>query len=160
MITSRLFFAFALFLTIFSVAAQTPGEDRNRILAELKPYRQKALTKDLNLTRDQAREFFPLYDAMDDELNQIQSDTRELERSTIKDQSATDAEIEAAARAIFAQKQKEATVEMEYFEKFRQVLTPRQLLNLKNAERRFTQSLIKKHRRMTRTKTNHTEDNQ
>ena len=78
--------------------------------------------------------------------------SRELERRTIDTPDASDTELEAAAQAVFDLKQKEGRIEAEYFEKFKEILTPRQLLKLKSAERKFAQYLMRHHRRLSRTR--------
>ncbi len=122
--------------------------DRARWLSEIREYKHEFLAKDLELTREQQRDFFPLYDAMEDEVERINSDTRALESRVNENKDATDLEIENASRTIFEQKRAEGQVEMTYFDKFKEILSPRQLLRLKNAERRFTQQLVKHHGRV------------
>ena len=85
---------------------------------------------------------------MDSKIMQINYETRELERSINEDKNASDTEIEAAAAAVFNQKEREGKIENEYFEKFKEVLTPRQLLRLKSAEKKFTQRLVRHHKRL------------
>ena len=121
--------------------------DRQRWLSELRTYKHDYLVKELDLTKDQQREFFPLYDKMEDEVEHISSETRALEAKA-DNKDASDLEIENAARTVFEQKRAEGQIEMTYFEKFKEILSPRQLLRLKNAERKFTQQLVKHHRRM------------
>lgn len=52
------------------------GPDRDKFLAELRPYQHEFLAKELKLSREQARDFFPVYDAMDDELQQVADETQ------------------------------------------------------------------------------------
>lgn len=127
---------------------QLNSGDRERALTEMRAYKHDALAKELALSKEQQRDFFPIYDEMDSRLQQINNETRELERKVMAADDASDTEIEAAAVEIYAQKQKEGKIEMEYFEKFKDVLTPRQLLKLKTAEKRFTQTLVRHHRRL------------
>ena len=89
---------------------------------------------------------------MEDEVERINADTRELEQRAAENKDATDLELENAARTIFEQKRAEGQIEMTYFEKFKEILTPQQLLRLKSVERRFTQQLIKQHRRLRQAK--------
>jgi len=124
------------------------GPDRDKFYEQLRPYQHEFLTKELDLSRDQAREFFPIYDQMDSELQKVGNETRELERQVLKNKEATDTEIEAASQAVFSQKEKEGMIELEYYEKFKQILQPRQLLKLKSAERRFTQKLLRQHNKL------------
>lgn len=140
-------------LTAWNAASQqanADNEDRDKIMAQLKPYKHKFLAKDLELSKEQQRDFLPIYDKMDEELLKINEDTRRLERSVSENNDATETEIEAASRAVFEQKQKEAQIELSYYEKFKEVLSPRQLLKLKSSERRFTQWIVRHHRRLSR----------
>lgn len=135
-----------------SAAAQQQPEnlDVEKVLAEIRPYKHDFFIKKLKLTKEQASEYLPLYDQMEDELMSINQEIRELERTVLENPSATDEEIEAAARATFEQKQREAQTEMAYFEKFSNILTPRQLLKIKSVEKQFTQRLARTHRKMRR----------
>lgn len=124
-------------------------ENREKYINEVRRYKHDFMAKDLDLSREQQREFFPVYDAMEDELMKVNDETRELERNTDANADATDTELEAAAQAIFSQKQREGEIELEYFDKFRKILNNRQLLRLKNTERKFTQQLVRHHRRLS-----------
>ena len=152
-ITSRLLLGI-LVLTSVSMSAQQPdgGENRQRLVSEVKAYKHEFLAKELKMSREQQREFFAAYDAMDNELMQIGEETRELERRYSDDAQATDAEVAAAAAAVYGQKLKEGKVEMEYFDRFSKILTPQQLLRLRGAEKKFTQTLVRHHRRMNPSK--------
>jgi len=142
--------SFVLALTAFSQPKHKGGPDRDKFYEQLRPYQHDFISKELELSRDQARDFFPIYDQLDDELKKIGKETRELEKQVLKNKEATDTEIEAASQAIFAQKEKEGKIELEYYEKFKQILEPRQLLKLKSAERRFTQWLLRQHNKFSK----------
>lgn len=139
-----------LALTVFAQPKGKGGPDRDKFYEQLRPYQHDFLSKELDLSKEQAREFFPIYDQMDDELQKIGNETRELEKQVLKNDEATDTEIEAASQAVFAQKEKEGKIELEYYEKFKQILEPRQLLKLKSAERRFTQRLLRQHNKLSK----------
>ena len=132
------------------IYAQQTKEDveRDRVFTEIRAYKHDVLVKSLDLTKEQQREFFPVYDELDDKLMEINHETRDLERRVAADANASDTEIEAAASAVYSQKEREGKVEMEYYDKFKGILTPRQLLGLKSAEKRFTQQLVRYHRRL------------
>lgn len=151
----RYIVAFAILLVISSfgrVAAQEPLKegDRTRALAEMRAYKHEVLAEVLELTDEQKEPFFAVYDEMDAKLVQINNETRELERKVMAAEDASDAEVEAAVMAIFSQKEREGKIEIEYLEKLKETVSPRQLLKLKNAERVFTQKLIRQHRRLRR----------
>lgn len=121
-------------------------EKRDEWLKELREYRHSFFKKELQLTRDQETRFFQAYDAMDDELMQIGDETRQMERRTLRNENATNTEMETVARALFEQKRREAEVELKYFDQFKEILSRRQLLMLKDVERRFNASLLKFHK--------------
>lgn len=152
MITQRFLIATLLLLGLMAADMNAQSalseNDRSRWLSEIREYKHEFLAKDLELTREQQRDFFPLYDSMEDEVERINSETRALESKVSESKEASDLEIENASRTIFEQKRAEGQVEMTYFDKFKEILSPRQLLRLKNAERRFTQQLVKHHRRV------------
>ncbi|MDO4319877.1 MAG: hypothetical protein Q4C34_04810 [Bacteroidales bacterium] len=135
---------------LISAQGNISDTDRQRWLGEMRNYKHDFLTKELSLTREQQRDFFPLYDEMEDEIARINAETREVETRASANQDATDIELENAARTVFELKRAEGQIEMTYFDKFKTILTPRQLLLLKNTERRFTQQLVKHHRRFRR----------
>ncbi|MDE6575527.1 MAG: Spy/CpxP family protein refolding chaperone [Muribaculaceae bacterium] len=148
--------AIAFLSLAVSARPQLPEQaeaERSRIYAELKPYRHEFLSKELHLTKEQSREFISLYDKMEDELQRIGDEVRELERRVRESENCSETEIEAASRAMFEEKEKAGKIEMDYYEQFREVLSPEQLFNLKQAERKFNQSLLRHHKRMTRERT-------
>lgn len=150
--------ALALLLTATTapIQAQTPVStettsaeySREQYINEIRAYKHDFLARDLELSRERQRAFFQSYDAMEDELLRLNEETRELERSINDNADASDVELEAAAIAIYGQKGKEAEIEARYLEVFKEQLTPRQLVRLRSAERRFNQYLMRHHRRL------------
>lgn len=136
------------------VVAQTTAEpatgeyNREQYITVIRSYKHDFLARDLDLSRERQRAFFESYDAMEDELLQLNDDTRELERRINNSAETSEVELEAAAAAIYGQKGKEAEIEARYYDLFKQQLTPRQLFRLRGAERRFNQHLMRHHRRM------------
>ena len=109
----------------------TPAQhmsDENRIAwtGEMRKYKHQWLTK---------------------ELERIYRETRNLESRTLRKDKSSDTECEAAARAVFEQKKNEAEIELQYFDKFKEILTPQQLLRLRSAERTFVQHVVNAHNR-------------
>lgn len=146
---NRIYLIILFIATVASSALAQPRptpENRERWKSELRNYKHDFMARELDLSRDQQSKFFPLYDQMEDSIEQINTDTRELEKRIGDD--ASDIETEAAARALFEQKSHEGQLELEYFGSFKTILTPRQLLKLKSAERQFMRRLMHHNRRM------------
>ncbi len=86
---------------------------------------------------------------MDKSIHQLNRQTRALEKKIDRSKEPiSDLEYEKAAEALYELKGKEAETEMAYFNKFKTILTPRQMYELKKAERKFTQELMMQHSRM------------
>lgn len=117
-------------------------------LAEMRNFKHQMFVKELGLTSEQQDKFFKLYDAMDDELMAVGEETRDLERKTLSDENASATECTATARALFDQKKREAEIENSYFDRFSEVLTPRQMVKLKPTERKISLMLANYHGRV------------
>lgn len=133
--------------TLFAQERPSSG-DREKWLSEVRNYKQEYLARELQLTKEQQAKFFPIYNEMDEELNKAAVETRDLEAKVTEDKDASDTEVSAAARALFEQKGRESEIELRYFDRYKEILTPRQLIRLKAAERKFTQQLVRHHGRM------------
>lgn len=124
---------------------EMPEEKRQEWLATMRNYKHEYLVKELDLTKEQQKEFFPVYDQMDDQLTQIAEEIRDYERKITSNEELSDTEYNAASHAFFQQSQLEGEIQMSYYEKFQKILTPKQLARLKMIERQFVNHLMKEH---------------
>ncbi len=137
-----IFFMFMTFITAISHAA----DNRDKWFNELRQYKHEFLTKELNLTKEQQSKFFPLYSEMSKKIMKLNDDTRALENKIDKNKgTVSDAEYEKGAQAMLELKAKEAKIETEYYQKFKKILTPKQMYLLPKAEKKFTRQLMKHH---------------
>lgn len=148
--------AFSLVLIIsaiimpLSVEAQKRpnGREREVWMKEMQQYKNDFIAKKLSLTDEQKTKFVPLYNSMDEEIRKAQQEAEQLYRQTKKKgEKASDLEYEKAAEAVYELKGRENTIEMKYFSDFKEILSPKQIFQLKDAERDFTRQLMKEHRR-------------
>ena len=130
-----------------AIAQQLNEDDRNRYVNQIRAYKHDFLAKELGLSKAQQDAFFELYDAMEDRTIDLGGEVRDLEKKASA-AGASDEEMAAAAIALYSQKMREGEIEIEYYEKFKETLTPAQLVALKSAERKFTQELMRQHRRL------------
>lgn len=134
-----------------SAAPQKAGE-RDQWMAEMRQYKRIYFTKELDLTADQKNKFFPVYEEMEDKLAKINDDTRAMEKRVGDLKDASDVEYEKATEAMYDASVKSAELEKEYSDKFRTILTPKQLFRLKAVERQFNRELMKQHHRLRNNK--------
>lgn len=142
---------FALMLPVISAAAPQ-NDERKQFFKEIREFKHKFLARELGLSKEQEQKFFPIYDQMEDETDKLQEETRDMENKVREAENPTDLEYEKATDALFELKMKEGEIEKSYLEKFRTVLTDKQLFNLKNAERNFNRDLMKQHNRLRQKK--------
>ncbi len=129
------------------VAGQEKGE-REQWMNELWQYKRTYFTKELDLTREQQNKFFPLYEEMEAQTRQVNEDARLMERRVAEAPDASGVECEKAAEAMYEAKVKEAVIEKDYMEKFKEILSPRQLFRLKAVERQFSREIMRQHHRI------------
>ncbi|MFN8356552.1 MAG: Spy/CpxP family protein refolding chaperone [Spirosomataceae bacterium] len=101
------------------------------------------ITNRLNLTQEQATQFWPIYNEYDAKQIDIRKSIRRS-MNEINTLTATDAQIVEALKKQMDLKQREVDLEKEYMSRFLKVLNARQLAELYKAELQFTQILLKK----------------
>lgn len=153
---------FALLLTVLPAQARGQEDaDRVQFKKELREYKHRFIARHLELTKEQEEPFFELYDKMEDETAKITNETRELERKISESgDEVTDLEYDTATDALFELKVKEGDIEKSYLDKFRTVLTKKQLFMLKSVERNFNKELMQHQQRLHGTRKARTDSKQ
>lgn len=139
-------------LSLYAQAQQGPGDkDMTQWVKDIRDYKHAFIAKELGLSREQQNKFFKVYDAMDDELAQVNSETRRLERriSEMPKEDVTDLEYDMATEALFNLRAKESEIELRYLPELRDVLTKEQLFNLKTVERKFQMNMMRRHHELS-----------
>lgn len=128
----------ALFCT--SLQAQPGGGGQ-----DLEAIRVGYITKKLSLTPDEAKVFWPVYDAYRAEMKEVRGDMRENAQMAREDFDVmTDQEVEAAVSKMLDNRRKELDITLRYHEQFKKVLNIRKVAKLYKAERDFTQILLQR----------------
>lgn len=122
--------------------------DRDQWFEQIRQYKRTYFTKELDLSKEQQQKFFPLYEEMEDQTSKLEEDARVMERRVSEATDATDLEYEKATEALYDMKLKQAEVEKSYMEKFKSILSARQLFELKGVERKFSRDMMRQHNRL------------
>lgn len=123
--------------------------DRKEWFRQMRQFKHKFLVKELSLTQQQQDDFFPVYDSMQEEIEKLQRATNQTCRKISRSEKAvSDADYLHAARQATELKAREGAIEEMYFDKFSQVLTPKQMFQLHAAERKFTREIMRQHSKM------------
>lgn len=137
----------SLVLSLGAMAQQKQSaQDKKEWMKEMQQYKNEYMAKKLKLTEEQKAKFIPLYTKMDKEVRKLVDQSMAMSKEVRKKgDAATDLEKEKAAEALFECKMKEGQIELKYYKEFKKILTPDQLLKLKDAERKFAKQLWTKH---------------
>lgn len=126
-------FLFSLLL-VSGIQAQTPKE-------KIEQYRIAFITKELNLTVEEARLFWPVYDKYRADLESLRTNNKQ-DLDNIDYSKLTEEEAEKKAKEMFAFKQAELDLQKKYYAEFRKVLPAVKVLRLVKAEADFRQKLV------------------
>lgn len=103
------------------------------------------ITRRLSLTPDEAKVFWPVYDAYSAEMKEVKEGMR-LERMNARANfdEMSDKEVETALESMLDYKRKELDVTLKYHDQFKKVLPVRKVAQLYRAEQEFTKILLEK----------------
>lgn len=119
--------------------AQQPGNAGDRD-ERIQSYRIAVYTEVLQLTPEEAQNFWPLYNEYTDKREAMQ---REL-RGGRQIDGMSDTEVETYIQKFYDVRQRELDLEKELGQKLRKVLPARKIAKLPMAEREFREALVKK----------------
>ncbi len=139
-IIKNLLFIFVLFCGIFTqINAQAQGKRGEKI----KKARQEYIKKRLNLTPDQDKKFWVVYEAYIEE-HQLINKAKKQMRLEMPSLTATDEQLNASIQEMLNLKQKEVDIEKNYIPKFKAIISVRQLVEMYSASKDFNKLLLDK----------------
>ncbi len=126
-----------MFCGVFTQAnAQRKGE-------KIKQARQEYIKKRLNLTPDQDKKFWVVYEAYVDEQQAINKAKKQM-RLEMPSLTATDEQLNANIQEMLNLKQREVDIEKNYIPKFKAIISVRQLVEMYSASKDFNKLLLDK----------------
>jgi hypothetical protein len=132
-----------IILTIAFNISLKAQDDFPRAKEKIRAAKVGLITSRLNLTEDQAKTFWVVYDEFDKKRAEIRKNIREM-TSESRNITTTDDKILADLKEVLSLKQKEVDLEKEYLSKFLKTINVRQLSELFKTEQLFNQMLVKK----------------
>ena len=105
------------------------------------------LTDKLDLSPTEAQKFWPVYNEMDKERADVQSERRDLDRQVREaTEKLSDKEIIKLTRSYASNAEKEGSLATKYNEQFLKILPPQKVLILYKAENEFRMYMFRKYR--------------
>ena len=129
------------FAVNFTASAQDEPQQRGK--EKIKAARLGLITNRLNLTEEQAKSFWPIFNDYDSKRTEIRKSVRQITAES-RSLTTSDDKIAANLKEILNLKQKEVDLEKEYQAKFLKVLNVRQVSELYKTEQLFNQMLMKR----------------
>lgn len=132
-----------------SLAAQNKTESKEQRKAQYEQFcqfRRDYMMKQIGLTDQEAKQFFPLYEELETQKWKIDKEARDFARKVAHSEAAvTDTEYEKAAQALLEKDEKMAQLDREYYNKFKAFLSSEKLFKFKNAQMKFPRAMMKWH---------------
>jgi len=105
------------------------------------------LTDKLDLSPTEAQKFWPVYNEMDKERSDVQSERRDLDRQVREaPEKLSDKEVIKLTRSYASNAEREGALATKYNEQFLKILPPQKVLMLYKAENEFRMYMFRKYR--------------
>ena len=136
-----------LFITCITLQAQPPrgGMNRGDRKEQIESMKIAFITKKLDLTPDEAKKFWPVFNQFTDELQSLRKDRKERIRDTHEDfDKLGDKEVEKVVDDEIVFRQQELDVQKKYHAQFKLVLPIKKVARLYRAQEDFKRELLEK----------------
>jgi Spy/CpxP family protein refolding chaperone len=116
-------------------------------LKEIKAQKSAYITTRLNLTPEEAQQFWPIYNKMDEKREALRREMRELRKGGRgEEQQMSEAEATTLIDKSLANRQKELDLEKSYSERFKKSIGAVKTVQLHKAEHDFNREVLRKFR--------------
>lgn len=127
--------------TLFTQAQSQDKPSTQSVNDKIEARKIELITRRLDLTPEQARQFWPIYRELSQKQRDIKKDFQQ-QRKSFDPKTASEEEMKKMIDLGLKVKERQLNLEREYSERMRQVITNRQLVNLRRAEEEFRQRLL------------------
>ncbi|MCD7936931.1 MAG: hypothetical protein LUG98_08735 [Tannerellaceae bacterium] len=148
-VSGKIFFiTFVAVLSLFSTTLYAQERDNGRSNGRFDREtflvkRSAFITAELGLTPEEAAAFMPLCEELQKKKFEAGLQCRKLHREIRGKETTTDAEYTKAIDECLGVGITEAQLELEYYEKFKKILSPEKLYKYKHAELKFARDFMK-----------------
>ena len=112
---------------------------------QIKAQKVAFITDKLQLTVEEAQQFWPVYNELDKKSEDIDNQIRTIAQNYKKNkETLSNTELETMSDKIVELQVSSAKLDAEYYQKFKKVLPIRKIMELNQAEREFKHELLQK----------------
>ena len=132
-----------VFVAIGTVNAQPPGKERPNKKEKIEQLKIAFITKELELTTDEAEKFWPVYNEMSEKIQEKKKEERKLQKE-LKDnfETLSEEDIKSKSQSILSNELQQTEVKMEYHDKIADVIGYKKATKLLSLEQRFKRELL------------------
>ncbi len=134
--------AIALFTSV-NLFAQEDNDNKKTKREELEAQKVAFITTQLDLTTDEAKDFWPLYNEREKEMREVRKKIREQVKEGKTMDEMTDDEVKKMMEEVIKLKKEELEIEEKYNTKFQTVLPVKKVAKLHMAERKFNEEVLR-----------------
>ena len=138
--TKLLLSLFLLSPLFIAFSQENRKADYEKRREEMKAKKVSFITENLSLTPEEAQKFWPLYNEMQEKKQQIHKELWQLR----KEKKAGNVDYKKWNEVNINAGLKEAELEKEYFEKYKQILSAEKIYKFYQAEKEFQKQLLEK----------------
>lgn len=143
--TKRILIPLFFTLLLFTSSGYAQGGGRQEKRENIQAMKIAFITKKLDLTPEEAQQFWPIYNQYSDKTMELRKKRRQDNREARQNfDELSDKEVEQIVNNDIAIRQKELDLQKEYNEKFKGVLPIKKVAKLYAAEEQFKMVLINK----------------
>lgn len=144
-----LLFLSLAFSLLIANAQPGPGPGAANRQERIQALRVAYFTEQLSLTPDEAKGFWPVFDAYSDEMDQVRKQTRMMKRDVRQNYYEMDEkELEAVADEYITLKKREYEITAKYHPQFKNALPAAKVVMFYKAEQEFPRWVLKNLREM------------
>ena len=130
-----------ILLFCVSAFAQPDGKMKERIRTQKIAH----ITNKLNLTPEEAQQFWPIYNAFDEATEKVRmEDLREIKREMRSNENMSDKDANALLNKLLAAEEKMYQAKLKLVNDLKNVIPPRKIILLKAAEDEFNRKLLER----------------
>lgn len=118
------------------------GKNHAEMMREVQEFKIKYLIQEAEITKEQQPEFIRIYTEMNNAKMAVFKEYHERHKALKAKENPTDEEYNAVSEEMAGAKSAEGAIEKTYYLKFKQLLSPKQLYKMKEAEMRFNRKMM------------------
>lgn len=152
---TKTFSSFLFLIAFTSMAMSQPANENTTKRERVEQLKIAYITKELSLTSEEAKAFWPVYNEMTDALSTEKKKRRKLAISLKTNlETLTEEEVKTKTLEILESEIKEAQLKKEHLEKIAGVIGYKKVVNLLVIEQQFKKELLKRLNQQGQTRNN------